>query len=304
MVLLAVLSVGLYSIWDSKQVDEGASSAQWQPYRPIEGETMSFDQLRDKNPDVKAWLSIYGTYIDYPVCWSDDELKYLQTNAHGEYALSGALFIAAADDYHFSQYRTIIYGHHMEREKMFGPIDNFLEKDYFDEHRYGQLFYDDKAQGLEIIALIKTDAYDRSIYGRPDDSSGYMQNIKDKALYYRDESELDADDRVVIMSTCSSESTNARTILVGKITDETYPNSFVETPNYGTGVDELAEEVFFGMTQNVVIAFVSAFILIVIIIIDYIIIYRRKKRRDRIVAEIEADKRVDSLNLSKRFQPV
>ena len=48
---------------------------------------------------------------------------------------------------------------------------------------------------------------------------------------------VDADNRVLMLSTCASEKTNGRWVLLGKITDETYKNPYVKWPNTGTGVD-------------------------------------------------------------------
>ena len=160
------LAMGCYALWDSHMVYERASVEQWQPYRPTEPEPLSFWELQRINPEVRAWLSVYGTNIDYPVCQAaqGSENKYVTTNAKGEYSLSGALFMDTANAADFSDFATIVYGHHMERKAMFGAISDFSQREFFDEHRYGNLFANDTDYGLEFFCFLDADAYDRSIY--------------------------------------------------------------------------------------------------------------------------------------------
>ena len=42
---------------------------------------------------------------------------------------------------------------------MFGDVGLFADKEYFDEHPYGNLFFDGKDHGIEFYALIQADAY-------------------------------------------------------------------------------------------------------------------------------------------------
>ena len=104
VVLCLPLAMGCYALWDSHMVYERANVEQWQPYKPTEPEPLSFWELQRINPEVRAWLSVYGTNIDYPVCQAaqGSEDKYVTTNAKGEYSLSGALFMDTANAADFS----------------------------------------------------------------------------------------------------------------------------------------------------------------------------------------------------------
>lgn len=242
-VLCLPLVMGCYALWDSHVVYERANVGQWQPYKPIEPEPLSFWELQRINPEVRAWLSVYGTNIDYPVCQAarGDEEKYLTTNAKGEYSLSGALFMDVANAADFSDFSTIVYGHHMENEVMFGGITNFASEEYFSEHRYGNLFVNGTDYGLELFCFLDADAYDREIYKRSftsqEERADYLALLRKRARSWRDGVEVSANDRIVLMSTCSAGYTNAREILVGKICDERFKNPFSKVPNFGTGVD-------------------------------------------------------------------
>ena len=212
VVLCLPLAMGCYALWDSHMVYERANVEQWQPYKPTEPEPLSFWELQRINPEVRAWLSVYGTNIDYPVCQAaqGSENKYVTTNAKGEYSLSGALFMDTANA-------------------------------AFDEHRYGNLFVNDTDYGLEFFCFLDADAYDRSIYRHTfagdGEREGYLKLLHERARNWRTGVEIGKDDRIVLLSTCATGYTNAREILVGKICNERFKNPFVKIPNLGTGVD-------------------------------------------------------------------
>ena len=106
---------------------------------------------------------------------------------------------------------------------MFGPIEQFGNRKFFEERAYGSLYYGGKQHGLEFFAFVHTDAYDRSIFAPrikgQEAQQAYLQNILDKAMYTRDIG-VSVEDRIILLSTCSSDSTNGRDILIGRITDE------------------------------------------------------------------------------------
>ncbi|MDO4797167.1 MAG: class B sortase [Coriobacteriales bacterium] len=245
LALCLPLAMGCYALWDSHVVYERADVTQWQPYKPTEPEPLSFWELQRINPEVRAWLSVYGTNIDYPVCQAtpNEREKYLTTDAKGEYSLSGALFMDTANAPDFSDFATIVYGHHMENDVMFGSITNFSNETFFAEHQYGNLFVNDEDYGLEFFCYLDADAYDRDIYrtdfGSEKDREDYLRLLHERARWWRDDVKMGAQDRIALLSTCSSGYTNARAILVAKICNERFENPFVKIPNLGTGVDEL-----------------------------------------------------------------
>ena len=50
------------------------------------------------------------------------------------------------------------------------------------------------------------------------------------------------DDHLVLLTTCTSDMTNGRNILVGRLTDQIYPEK-EKAKNVGTGIDELKNAV-------------------------------------------------------------
>ena len=119
----------------------------------------------------------------------------------------------------------------MAKKAMFGEIGNFSDRKMFDSHRYGNLYFDGKDHGIEFFAFVHTDAYDSTVF-TPNVRGGqrreYLDGLHAKAMYIRDDG-VNTEDHIVLLSTCSSSSTNGRDILLARITDEVYTDPFINT---------------------------------------------------------------------------
>ena len=223
--ILCVLFSG-YSIWDNNHIYTKASPSVYETYKPEKEDTKSFEELIRINPDVYGWITLYGTEIDYPLVQGEDNDKYVNTDYEGNFSLSGALFLDCNNSRDMRDTVNIIYGHHMEKDKMFGGLDHYEKQDYFKEHQYGNLYVDGTNYGLEFFMLIKADAYDSKVYNTNErDINQYIEYISSYSLQKLDIPECE---RLICLSTCSSDSTNGRVILVGSITSETFEDPYLE----------------------------------------------------------------------------
>ncbi|WP_235836362.1 class B sortase [Enterococcus timonensis] len=223
--LMIFFTYGIYSIWDGQQVLTSAQSSQYETYKPQEENSLSFQELQKINPEVFSWLSVYGTGIDLPVAQGEDNEKYVNTNVTGNYSMSGSLFLDYRNKNNFSDFSSIIYGHHMAESAMFGDLDKFQEESFFEDHRYGNLFFQGRDYGLEFYAFLQVDALDQSVYSTPiigtENQEKYLTNIKEKAKYYR-ETSISSEDRIILLSTCAEDSTSGRYILVGVLREQPF----------------------------------------------------------------------------------
>ncbi|MCL2287089.1 MAG: class B sortase [Firmicutes bacterium] len=235
VIILLLLAFGCYALWDSGQVYSNASHSRYERYKPtIENEGVSFEQLQAINPDVLAWLTVYGTNIDYPMVQGLDNMRYVNTSAEGRYSLSGAIFLDYRNSPDFSDFNNITYGHHMESRAMFGEIALFSDKSYFDARKYGKLFVDGKEYGLEFFAFVHTGAGDREIFRvnivEQEARQAYLDLILDMAINTRKDVSVTAEDRIILLSTCSPNSTSGRDILVAKIVEDIQSDPFEVIP--------------------------------------------------------------------------
>ena len=243
LVIFLVLVYAVYPFYDSGRIYNAADPARYMTYKPEpeEEESPSFEELRRINSDVTGWLTLYGTGIDYPFVYSDEHGKYMNTDPEMNFSLSGSLFLDVSNHPAMSDPRNIIYGHHMEKSKMFGDLDLFQAQEFFDRHQYGNIYFNGKNHGYALFAYIEGDAYDSSLYGLSSDNAAFLSYAREHAVYWRD-GIAQPDDQLLLLSTCASDFSNARYIVVGVITDRTYHTPCPEdTVDWGILTDQDGE---------------------------------------------------------------
>lgn len=218
IVLALALTAGLagYSLWDSYHVLKGTDLS---AYKPGE-EGPGFVELLATNPDVVAWLTVDNTNIDYPVVQGQDNFEYLDKDAMGASSASGSLFLDSECDSGFAEPYEVIMGHHMRGGGMFGDLDKFLERDFFEANQTATLYLPHETLNLQIGAVLVADAYDGVLFSTPATSQErvgqVLQRVEQDAAYVREDC-WGPGDQLVALSTCSSDGANARTILMCRV---------------------------------------------------------------------------------------
>ena len=225
LIILAMLFGG-FSLWDTCRIYANAEiDSELLKYKPTGDSDPSLSELIALNPDVRAWLTVDDTGIDYPVVQGKTNMDYINTDVYGNYALSGSIFLDCRNAKDFSDFYTLLYGHHMDGGMMFGNVERFHDSTYFESHTTGTLYTPDKTYQLEIFACIAIDAYDQMVFdpagqNEPESRTAMLAYITENALQYR-EIGLSAEDQIIGLSTCSDVSTNGRTVVYARMTEIT-----------------------------------------------------------------------------------
>jgi sortase B len=284
-IIMLLITFAGYALWDSEQINHAADKTHYTIYKPTAAnEGKSFKELQVINAEVIAWLSVYGTNIDYPVTQGWNNLKYVNTNAEGLYSLSGSIFLDHNNSKNFGDFNSILYGHHMEKRMMFGEIGSFADESIFNAHKYGNLYFDEKDHGIEFFAFIHTSAYNNIVFTpniQEELRQIYLDDLLVGAIQRRDIG-ISAEDRIVLLATCSSGSTNGRDILIGRITDELYEDPFISTKKNDVKEHMDSQDSVFKETRLIIpILIVLLLTLILPLIVLVLVIYHRSKKRKR-----------------------
>jgi len=225
-ILMAVMLLyGGFSLWNNWIIDHQAFGSEYLKFKPTPEDKDGLYDLMKINPDVRGWITIDNTHIDYPVVQGNYDYEYINRDVYGNFSLAGSIFMATTNDPDFKDPYTLLYGHHMAEGAMFGDIDKFLEKDFFDSNKTGTLYLPEETYKIELFACVNTDAYDEVLYSEEtqtsEDIPALAASIKEKAVNWRDIS-LKKGDRVIALSTCASSETNGRHVLFGKIVQEDF----------------------------------------------------------------------------------
>ena len=226
ILILLMLSYGVYSLWDTYKIYANSfADEELLKFRPTDDgeDNPTLKDLKKLNPDVKAWIQVPKTNIDYPVVQGQDDMEYINKNVYGEFELSGAIFLSCLNKDDFSDPYNLVYGHNMKNGGMFADVADFTNKEYFETHQKGKLYLTDATRKIRFFACMKVTAADAKIY-HPD---GYRkENLKDlldyiqaNAVQYRDVNVAD-ENSLIALSTCSEAETNGRVVLIGKLERE------------------------------------------------------------------------------------
>lgn len=226
ILILLMLSYGVYSLWDTYKIYANSfADEELLKFRPTDDgeDNPTLKDLKKLNPDVKAWIQVPKTNIDYPVVQGQDDMEYINKNVYGEFELSGAIFLSCLNKDDFSDPYNLVYGHNMKNGGMFADVADFTNKEYFETHQKGKLYLTDATRKIRFFACMKVTAADAKIY-HPD---GYRkENLKDlldyiqaNAVQYRDVNVAD-ENSLIALSTCSEAETNGRVVMIGKLERE------------------------------------------------------------------------------------
>ena len=225
VILVCLFCYGTYGIGDSYVLEQDAMPQHDEVYRPTEEDSLSFEELQAKNSDVCGWITIYGTHVDYPVVRGADNSVYLMRDPEGNYRMSGSIFMDCVNQREFTDFNTILYGHHMKSGQMFGSLSSYSDQSYCEKHPYIQ-FDTIYEKGLyEIMYVFRSRVYSEDeivfkYYQFIDAQSeqefdSYMNDMAEMSLY---DTGVTASfgDQLLTLSTCDYQEKNGRFVVVAK----------------------------------------------------------------------------------------
>ena len=80
--------------------------------------SVDFEKLKQINSDIKGWIKIENTNINYPILQGSDNDYYLYRNYMKEKNQSGSIYLNSKNN-GFIDKNTVIYGHNMKDGTMF-----------------------------------------------------------------------------------------------------------------------------------------------------------------------------------------
>ena len=67
---------------------------------------------------------------------------------------TGTIFMDYRNHRDFSDFNTVIYGHHIKNGSMFGTLQKFNDQSFFDDNKTGTIFLADKTYPKEFQGVI------------------------------------------------------------------------------------------------------------------------------------------------------
>ena len=230
MVFLSVKNAQLNG--EIQKIAHGTDSSDSSDKKPDVGETINWDALKDINDEIVGWIQMDNTQIDYPVLWhkGDDRNSqyYLSRNYKGGYDSFGSIFVDYRCKKGAKSQNVVLHGHHMNDGSMFGNLLNYGvtsgNLDFYKKTPTVEFDTPDGQGTYKIISVFKTNTlsshgeffnYMVGDFQNEKDFMNYVYNVRIRSMI-NCPVDVNEDDQLLTLSTCSYEFTNFRTVVVAR----------------------------------------------------------------------------------------
>lgn len=183
-------------------------------------------ELQKKNSDIKGWIRIENTNINYPLLQTTDNNFYLTHNFKKETNSYGSIFINSNCNMQDNNANLIIYGHYTENGQMFHNLHNYIDKKYYEQHPIIQIITTESKEEYEIIYAFKsrifckdeTDVFKYYHYYNFKNKrqyNEYIDNCKTIQLYDTGKTAIYGE-KLITLITCDYSQKNGRMVIVAK----------------------------------------------------------------------------------------
>ncbi len=187
----------------------------YRKYGQIDITNVNFNELKQVNPDVVAWIMVDGTSVNYPIVQSGDNDYYLNHDIVKGPKGSGWTFMDFRNSSDLSDYNTIFYGHNLLNKTAFGSLSNvFTDKWVNSSNHYIVVKTESVSHIYEIFSryviepevyYLQTNFYNTSSYQQ------FLDTIKSRTNYDFGVS-VTTNDKIITLSTCSDDNRGRKVI--------------------------------------------------------------------------------------------
>ena len=196
------------------------------PIGELSSKYQKIQELQKQNADIKGWIKIENTHINYPLLQTDNNDFYLTHNYKKEKSVSGSIFIHPNSDLKDKNSNVIIYGHQMDNGTMFGDLHKYKEQSFYEEHSKITITTEDTEADYEIVCVFKSrvfyqdekdvfryyQCYDFNI---EEEYNEYINNCKAIQLYDTKQT-AKYGEQLITLITCEYSQENGRIVVVAK----------------------------------------------------------------------------------------
>lgn len=189
---------------------------------PVQYPQVDFQSLLQINEDVVGWIYMEDTAINYPIVKGEDNREYVSTSVDGQNHQYGSIFMDYRNTSDFTDRHTVIYGHYMKNGSMFHDIRKYDDPQFYEEHPTGMIMTPDGNFQFEVIGGYVASTADASwqiSFAADQDFDAWLQDSMARSTIGGTIVPT-AEDRIITLSTCSYEFSDARFVLLCRIIGE------------------------------------------------------------------------------------
>lgn len=167
-----------------------------------------FSTLQEINKDTVGWLTVNNTRIDYPVVQAKDNDYYLRRDYYQNKNRHGWIFMDYRNNPDELNENTIIYGHNLANQTMFGTLRYALNSYWYKKSANQIITFNTpnenmKFQIFSIYTIPTTNDYLDITFPTTDAYQTYIDLVKGRSIYDFN-IEVTTDDKILTLSTCAN----------------------------------------------------------------------------------------------------
>jgi SrtB family sortase len=179
-----------------------------------------------KNGDIFGYIRIPNSKIDYPMVHCANNEFYLTHAFDGHPSAVGAIFVDFRNNRNIeNNQNVIIYGHNMQSGKMFGSLNKYSNKEYYEEHPKFEFDTIYEKGAYEIVYVFRSKIYNEDVvvfkyYQFLDAQSEqeFNSNMAEMAKISLYDTGITPEygDELLTLSTCDYQENNGRFVIVAR----------------------------------------------------------------------------------------
>lgn len=183
-----------------------------------------FADLWEQNPDIRGWLKIEDTPVDYPVVQAKDNEYYLRRDFERKSNDHGVPFLDYEAELNPASANLIIYGHNMKDGQIFGELMNYKDPEYLADHpviEFDSVYREGKYKIIGVfLASTEKDhgpvfEYEKFVNGGEEVTESFLEQVRLRTMVDTGV-DVTPQDELLCLSTCSYEYWEARFVVVAR----------------------------------------------------------------------------------------
>jgi len=167
---------------------------------------VDFSKLKKVNSDVKGWIQVNGTNINYPFVQTTNNDYYLNHSITKQTNSAGWVFMDYRNNAKSFNRNTILYAHARVNKYMFGTLKNTLKNSWLNNTNNHIIKISTEShnalwQVFSIYHIPTTNDYIQTNFNTDDEFLTFANMLKNRSIYNFNTS-LDKNDKILTLSTC------------------------------------------------------------------------------------------------------
>ena len=179
---------------------------------------VDFTELKKINNDVRGWIQVNGTNINYPFVQASDNKYYLTHSFNKSFNYAGWVFLDYRNNLTNNK-NTIIYAHGRLDKTMFGSLKNILSSGWLNNtDNYVVKLSTEKENTLwqvfSVYHIPTTNDYIQTEFGNDEEFLELITKLKDRSMFNFN-TDVNSNDNILTLSTCYND--NEKVVLHAKL---------------------------------------------------------------------------------------